>query len=192
VDPRPSLLRRVSPAVLTLLVLTAVAAATFSYLIARRLTADPPADASRGRVVATASVTPPATPDPDAPPCPAVTGKALAEAGFDGDLELVIYIKARQAGRDDAEVFVCRNRDGLLAYQGHVLTGPLDAADNGINTILLAEGIKGEVSDEGAEIVAVNAGATTTTEYHVSRETLRVVTIPGTTSVYEVVEVYPR
>jgi hypothetical protein len=191
VDLRPSPFRRFSPAVLTLLVLTAVAAATFSYLIVRRLSADPAADTSRGRVVATESATTPA-PDPDARPCPEVTGQALAEAGLDGDLELVIYIKARQAGRDDAEVFVCRNRDGLLAYQGHVLTGPLDAADNGVNTILLAEGIKGEVREDATGFVAVNVGATSTTEYHVSRDSLRVVSIPGTTSVYEVVEVYPR
>ncbi len=126
--------------------------------------------------------------------CPKATADAVGAAGFDNNLQVVLYIHVRKAGQTDKEGWVCKNADGLLIYQGHDFSGVLDTADNAKNTLLLAQGIKGNVVDNGTEIVASNPGPdSTTTEYHLSKTRLFVVTQPnnvgGTT--YQVVSSYP-
>jgi hypothetical protein len=138
---------------------------------------------------------PPASDDPNNPPttrCPAVTAAALLAANLGGDLKLRLYIRASTSNASDSEVWICENADGLLVYQGHVRNGPLSTADNGRNSLLLVEGIKGSVATEGTGYVAVNPNGRTSTEYHVSRERLAVVDKPSNRErVYTVNAVYP-
>jgi hypothetical protein len=194
--------RRIGPALIAVLVVLAGTAGTFAYLVTKRIvagqaTASPPTatgtpttprTTAPRTTTATArpptNTTRPATqsqspPDPgDA--CHPATVQALANAGVNSTLEMLLYVQVRRPGELDAEIWICKNADGLLIYQGHVLSGDLDVADNGNNTILLAEGIKGTVDTEGGDgWKATNPSGSSSTEYHVSRERLVIVRRPS-------------
>jgi hypothetical protein len=185
---------RVGPALIALLVALAATAGTFGYLVARRVV---DAQASGG----TSPTTPPAggssqspggnqptrtqpagtgtpnEPDPAAA-CPEVTVKAVRDAGLNADLTVLLYVQARRQGADDAEVWICKNADDRLIYQGHLLRGPITAAESD-DSILLAEGIKGTVETEGTGYKATNVVGDRSTEYHVSRDALVLRHLPG-------------
>ena len=60
--------------------------------------------------------------------------------------------------RGPARAWICRNADDVLVYQAHERSSAFDAADNGINTLLLAEGIKGTVVEVDGGYRASNPG----------------------------------
>jgi hypothetical protein len=198
---QPSSGHRVGPALVALLVALAATAGTFGYLVTRRVVdtqavgtdpTAPPAGQS-GQPGATPSRQPDGTstpPDPSAA-CPDVTVKAVRDAGLDADLTMLLYIQARREGADDAEVWICKNADNRLIYQGHRMRGQLTAAQ-GADSILLAEGIKGTVEREGTGYKATNVVGDRSTEYHVSKESLVLRHLPGgRTEEYEVTLVKP-
>jgi hypothetical protein len=168
--------RRLSPLLIALLVVIGLTAAGFSYVVARRLVAGQASPTSGPTPAPTGSTTPTGAPVPAYARCPDATARALAAAGLDDQLDLMIYVRVQRPEKADAEAWVCRNGDGLLVYQGHELPGPLDVADNAVNTIMLASGIKGDVTfDAGRDrYVGRNPGGTNTTEYIVSRTGLAV------------------
>jgi hypothetical protein len=184
----------VGPALVALLVALAATAGTFGYLVTRRVvnaegsgtptstgtvTSGPPrtTPARTGQPTSSGTATTDA-PDPgDA--CPSVTADALRSAGLNSELRLLLYIHTHKANVIDSEVWVCANADDRLVYQGHRMDGPMSSADNGRNTLLLAEGIKGTVEREGTGYKATNPSGDRTTEYHVSREVLVIVHKPG-------------
>jgi hypothetical protein len=206
--------RRIGPALIAVLVVLAALAGTLGYAGTKALlgpsatpTGAPPTSSTKAQGGTQPSQTgsspgqptdpgsPAGTDDPNDPPttrCPSATLAALLAAHLAGDLKLRLYIRATMANASDAEVWVCENADGVLVYQGHVRNGPLSVADNGLNTLLLAEGIKGSVAEDGAGFKAVNPNGRTTTEYHVARDQLIVVDTPSNRQrVYTVITSYP-
>jgi hypothetical protein len=121
---------------------------------------------------------------PDATRCPALTEAAVRLKGLAGDLQLLLYVSSQGTpSLAGAEAWVCKNRDGLLIYQGHVRNGPFtDVCCT--NTLLLASGIKGRVVPDGAGFVATspkdpsNADDPIHTDYHVSRTEFYFVDLP--------------
>jgi hypothetical protein len=200
-DPAAPAGRRISPALAVLLIVLGLTAAGFSYVIARRLVADRPPGSAAGSVtsdpatpggVTPGGVTSPPVSVPKRARCPRPTALALEQAGLNGDLTLELYVRVRRADGRNNEAWVCRNADGVLVYQGHT-PGPLDSADNGRNTIMLAASIKGEVAAAEGGFVARNPGDSNTTEYQVTRESLVVRRVPddGNAETFEVVEFHP-
>jgi hypothetical protein len=213
-QPTPG--RRIGPALIAVLVVLAAAAGTFGYVVTRALiegqgggplagtsssgppstpvtTSTGPAQTTTPATTAPPTTTPPPVPPGDPTACPQQTADALTAAGLNAELTVQLYIQTHKAGIYDAEVWICKNADDLLIYQGHVLSGPLDRADNGQNTILLADGVKGSVVVEPGGFLATNpSGAGSTTEYHVSRTKLVTVQRPSrATTTYRVIRVYP-
>jgi hypothetical protein len=116
--------------------------------------------------------------------CPAITAKAVADAGLNGELRLLRYVDASATGASGAEAWVCKNADGVLFYQGHRKTGRFEAATSN-DTILLGRGIRGKVETEGDKgFVAINPQDAANpddpnhTEYHVSPTSFFYVTVP--------------
>jgi len=131
--------------------------------------------------------TPAVTEDPADPGtfCPAITEKAVVDAGLAGELRLLRYVEGKRAGAAGAEAWICRNKDGVLIYQGHRKSGPFNAASSN-DTILLGRGILGKVEMEGADgFVATNPedpsnpDDPTHTEYHVGPNTFFLVMKPS-------------
>jgi hypothetical protein len=187
---QPSSGHRVGPALVALLVALAATAGTFGYLVTRRVVDTQAAGTSPtsapGSTSGQSGATPtrpaggngtPAPPDPAAA-CPDVTVKAVRDAGLNADLTVLLYIQAHRDGAVDPEVWICRNADGRLIYQGHLLRGPLTAAESD-DSILLAEGVKGTVEREGTGYKATNTVGDRSTEYHVSKESLVLRHLPG-------------
>lgn len=214
---QPTPTRRFSPVLIAFLVVLAAAAGTVGFYGARRLlgtgaassgqtsgptqTSNPGLSASDPAGEPDPVTTSPNTVDPvvtvppgDGTKCPEVTSKAVQAKGLNGDLTLRLYVQARRGGVTDAEAWICENADGVLIYQGHVLTGLLDIADNSRNTLLVAEGIKGKVELTGeATWTATNPSGKTWTEYIVSYTRLLVVSKPSNkTQEYVVVRSYPQ
>ena len=131
----------------------------------------------------------------DATKCPGPTVDAVAAAHLNSQLTVVLYVHVHKPNVTDSEVWICKNADGVLVYQGHVLSGPLDVANNKVNTILLADGILGTVEPEGDGYVAKNTNLDTgiTTEYHITKSKLVVISEPGdlNRTEYPVVDSYP-
>jgi hypothetical protein len=112
--------------------------------------------------------------------CPQPTVDAIAQAGLDSNLSVQLYVRVHRAGEFDSEIWICKNATGELIYQGHVMSGPLDLADNAVNTLLLADNIKGTVQLDGTDgYVASNPNNGVTTEYHVSPLQLVQIKEPG-------------
>jgi hypothetical protein len=130
----------------------------------------------------------------DGSKCPQATVDALNRAGLNSTLTVLLYVQAHRDGETDSEVWVCRNADGVLIYQGHILRAPLTNADDAQNTLLLVTGIKGSVAADGDGFVAKNPNGNTTTEYHVSRTSLVQVDEPNdrNRTEYQVVNVFPH
>jgi hypothetical protein len=130
--------------------------------------------------------------DPSACPQPTVT--ALAHAGLDSTLSVLLYIRVHRAGEYDSEVWICQNAAGLLVYQGHIMRAVLDVA-TGNSSLLLAEGIVGTVTGEpdGSFLATNTTPAGKITEYQVSRTQLVIVNEPGDKNrqVYPVVVAKP-
>jgi hypothetical protein len=202
---------RVGPALVALLVVLAGTAGTFGYLVTRQIVGGSPGGAeaaptttpartttaSRPAATTTTRTRPGATrttttaaPDPAAA-CPAVTVQAVRSGGLNADLQVVLYIRTHKDGAVDSEVWICKNTDERLIYQGHLMRGPLEAATSD-TSILLAEGIKGTVEAEGTGFKATNPVGDRTTEYHVSREVLVIRNLPqGTEEQHPVVVARP-
>jgi hypothetical protein len=188
-----------------LLVALAATAGMFGYLVARRVvdtqaaggtspTATPGKTSGQteggGTPTRTQPGGTPVQPDPAAA-CPDVTVKAVRDAGLNADLTVLLYVQAHRDGVDDPEVWICKNADDLLIYQGHLLRGPLTAAESDIS-ILLAEGIKGTVEREGTGYKATNVVGDRSTEYHVSKDALVLRHLPGNrTEEYRIVVAKP-
>jgi len=143
-----------------------------SYFVARRILSD---RAGRAEAATTASV------DSD---CPAITAKAVSDAGLNGQLQLLRYVSATVSGGSDAEAWICKNADGVLFYQGHRKTGPFEAATSDY-TILLGRGILGKVATEGNDgfvatnpLDPANVDDPQRTEYHVAPKVFYFVVLP--------------
>jgi hypothetical protein len=130
--------------------------------------------------------TPKVTPKPQDPgtSCPAITARAVADAGLNGELRLLRYVDASAAGTPGAEAWVCKNADGVLFYQGHRKSSRFEAATSN-DTILLGRGIRGKVETEGDQgfvavnpLDAANPDDPNHTEYHVSPTSFFYVTLP--------------
>jgi hypothetical protein len=139
---------------------------------------------------------PPVDPQDPGTFCPKVTEQAVTDANVTGGLTLLLYVDvAAPADRptlSTAEAWVCRNKDGLLIYQGHVKSGPFNAA-NGDSSLLIAEGIRGSVITSGSGYLATNPnpsgpGATT---YLVTSGSLVLTKPDGSKTEYPVVRHYP-
>ena len=204
---QPPARRRIGPALIAVLVLLAAGTGAGSYLVTRQILAGPagPGGANAGAAMPSASSTrtrspaqPPAaiptgpqtTPRVTAKPqdpgtfCPAITAKAVADAGLNGELRLLRYVDASATGASGAEAWVCRNADGVLFYQGHRKSGRFEAATSN-DTILLGRGIRGKVDTEGDKgFVAINPQNAANpddpnhTEYHMSPTSFFYVTVP--------------
>jgi hypothetical protein len=205
---QPPAPRRIGRALIAVLVLLAAGTGTGSYLVTRQVLAGPAgpgganagagtpggANAGPGRSPAQPSATiptgPQTTPKVTAKPqdpgtfCPAITARAVADAGLKGELRLLRYVDASATGASGAEAWVCKNADGVLFYQGHRKSGRFEAATSN-DTILLGRGIRGKVETEGDKgFVAVNPQDAANpddpnhTEYHVSPTSFFYVTVP--------------
>jgi hypothetical protein len=205
--------RRFGPALIAVLVVLAAAAGTLGYFGTRAMltasgspgTGSTTSGGPQSNPNPTATTpttpgsptTPPSTTRTTVPPgdpttCPVATKLAVHNAGLDDNLSVLLYIQTHKSGLTDSEVWICQNLAGLLIYQGHILNGPLDAADNEVNTILLATGIKGSVTMNPDEYVAVNPNGTTSTEYHVTKDKLTTYTgASHKKTEYPVIKSYP-
>ena len=197
--------QRIGPALITVFVLLAAGAGTASYFVVKQILADQAVRANRGSERTTPPVTtsraqpppqatptgpqttPKVTPKPEDPGtrCPAITAKAVSDAGQNADLELLRYVDGTVSGGSGAEAWICKNADGGLYYQGHRKTGPFDAATSD-HTILLGPGIVGKVGTEGGDgFIAVNPKDPANpddparTEYHVSANAFYFVVQPS-------------
>jgi hypothetical protein len=131
--------------------------------------------------------TPKVTPKADDPgtSCPAITTKAVSDAGLDAQLKLLRYVDATLTGGSPAEAWICKNTDGELFYQGHRKSGPFERATSD-DTILLGRGILGKVDTEGDDgFVATNPKDPANpddperTEYHVSAKIFYFLVLPS-------------
>lgn len=189
---------------LVLIVLAGVAG-TGAYVVTRQIVGNgsqnPSADATSNPTSATTEITPTAattaatpgekatdkaTPNPYDPAtfCPAITEKAVRDAGLAGELRLLRYVDGQGQRIPGAEAWICKNKDGVLIYQGHRRSGPFNAA-NSSDTILLATGIRGKVEQRGDEFVATspkdvaNVNDPTHADYHVSATAFFIIDVPG-------------
>jgi hypothetical protein len=112
--------------------------------------------------------------------CPQPTLDAVAHAGLDNSLTVLLYIRVHRDGEYDSEIWICQNPEGLLVYQGHVLRKVLETATSD-SSLLLIDGVKGTVvADPDGSYVATNpVTGGRTTEYHVSRTALVIIDEPG-------------
>jgi hypothetical protein len=204
-QPQPG--RRIGPALVALIVVLAAAAGTVGYLGARQILdgsasgnpnssggsgATSPSTSGSGQTSpaqtspttpgqATPTTTTPATTGPT-DRCPDVTVQAVKAAGRPGQLQLALYIETPVS-----EVWICRDSDDELFYQGRLKPVPLTAATSK-TTLLLGEGVRGRVDREGDGFVAINPGTSNRrTEYHVSRQYLVTRNVPGQQRTYEVI-----
>jgi hypothetical protein len=163
----PAPARRIGPLLIVVLLVLAGVGATMGYLVASRILDNqaaltPPAGTQKpGGSTATPARTTAAAPLISKNPndagtfCPAVTSRALTDAGLNGELTLLLYIEVT-IPRGKARAWICRNAEGTLYYQAHELAGPFDRANNAQNTILLGTGIKGDVAVLGEGFKATN------------------------------------
>lgn len=203
----PTAPRRLGPAVIAMLVVLAAVTGTMAYLVARQVllgrgdnptvTQPDPSTPAPGTTSepglgptspAPASSEPTTEPPPtrgqdqsrpnDGESCPKLTADALAAKGLNAELNLLLYVEFTTV-RGKARVWICRNADDVLVYQAHERRSEFDAADNGINTLLLAQGIKGSVSAIENGYLARNPGpGGTVTEYTAAPETFSIVVRP--------------
>ena len=178
--------RRITPALVAVLLVLAALAGGGGYLVTRQVLAA----RAGGSATDPRTSGPPATsaqPGPatgSATTCPALTEAAVRSKGLAGGLKLLLYVSSTgTTSVAGAEAWVCRNTDGLLIYQGHRRTGPFtDVCCS--DTILLAAGIKGRVVQNGDEFVATspkdvsNPDDPNHTDYHVSRTQFYYVDFP--------------
>src|SRR5690606_11968253 len=165
---------RLGPGIIAMLVAHAVAADVTAYLATGRILERRSAGADNSTktspaAAATTSGSPDGGPTPTAPSpspagptepslgpdrsrpgdgqsCPDPTVEALAAAGLNAELALRIYVEFT-VPRGAARAWICQNADGVLVYQAHERIGPFDRAFNARNTLLLAEGIRGAVTE---------------------------------------------
>jgi hypothetical protein len=215
--------RRIGPGLITFLAVLALAAGTSSYIGTRSVltgsgtptargtsgapgpggTTAPPANSGStpGSGPQSTGASPPHTAAPtvtQVPPgdphnCPQPTIDAIARAGLDSNLSVQLYVRVHRAGEFDSEIWICKNGAGELIYQGHVMSGPLELADNAVNTLLLADNVKGTVQLDGTNgYVASNVNNGVTTQYHVSPLQLVQIKEPGDRDrqVYPVISAY--
>jgi hypothetical protein len=199
--------RRLGSGVIVMLVVLAAVTGTMAYLVARQVLAgrgdnptvterDPstpipgttsdagPGPTSPAPASSEPATEPPATRGPDqsrpndGESCPKLTADALAAKGLNAELNLLLYVEFTTV-RGKARVWICRNADDVLVYQAHERSSEFDAADNAINTLLLAQGIKGSVSAVEDGFLARNPGpGGTVTEYTATPETFSIVVRP--------------
>jgi hypothetical protein len=201
----PTGARRLGPGVITMLVILAAVTGTMAYLVARQIlvrqgdnpvvtqptstpgpatTSEPgPGPTSPGPGEPTTEAPPARGPDQSRPndgeSCPKLTADALAAKGLNAELNLLLYVEFTTV-RGDARVWICRNSDDVLVYQAHEKSSVFDAADNAINTLLLAEGVKGSVVAIEDGYLARNPGpGGTVTEYTATRETFSIIVRPN-------------
>ena len=215
---QPSPARRFGPALIAFLVVLAAAAGAVGYFGAKQIlaangsaltgpTSSAPATGVRttpptGPTSPTVGPTSPKTsttttatvPAGDGSTCPTPTADAVGAAGLDNHLVVQLYVRVHRAGETDSEIWICKNNDGLLIYQGHILRSALTTADDARDSLLLATGIKGTVAQNVDEYVASNPNNGTTTEYHVTRDKLVRIQQPGdrNRTEYQVVNVFPQ
>jgi hypothetical protein len=198
----PSGRRRIGPGLIAVLVVLAAGFGGGSYFVARRIlaarvggaeaattaTTPPPGVTTAPSVPAATGpqTTPKVTPKAEDPAsfCPAITAKAVSDAGLNGQLQLLRYVSATVSGGSDAEAWICKNADGVLFYQGHRKTGPFEAATSD-HTILLGRGILGKVATEGNDgfvatnpLDPANVDDPQRTEYHVAPKVFYFVVLP--------------
>ena len=187
---------RVGPALVALLVALAATAGTFGYLVTRRVVENqatgvaPPGSTNTADPPGQTNTTGPSGGGSQSK-CPDVTVRFLNNRGINADLQLLFYVRAQKGGANYAQVWICKNADGLLIYQGHDMRARLTTAD-GRNSLLLADGIKGSVETEGSGYNGTNVAGDKSTEYRVSREVLEIRHLPqDVREEYPVVEVGP-
>jgi hypothetical protein len=204
--------RRISPALVAVVVVLAGAAGTGAYLVARQVMAPAGTVASGPGTVrtTTAQVVPPAGtgsavanpvqtpipaqtsfPPPTADACPAFTVAAVKAAGRPGALQLRLYVDGALSGTDGAEAWICEDSDGSLYYQGHNKTGAATNATTS-NTILIGPGIRGTVVKAGTGYSAKNPSNEGQTEYIVNLEVLSVRLPSGDLQTYTVTRHVPN
>jgi hypothetical protein len=196
-QPEP---RRFGPLLLVVLLVLGGVGGTMGYLVTRQVLANN----AGGTNGATGTRTPDPTGSGGATPrtsttggatdegtfCPAVTAKAMTDAGLDGQLTVLLYLEVTLP-RGDARGWVCRNATGVLIYQGHELSGPLDKAFNAKNTIMLAKGVSGEVVEEGGGYKATNTASDgKKTDYIIAKDTFKIVQSSGGTTTGKVTRFY--
>ncbi len=139
---------------------------TAAYLSVSSYLAEPSAPPGDGGGT-DGGATDPSSPDPTggapaAAPCPQATIDAVRRAGEPGDLVIVAYARGRvvQGGQIglEGEAWICQDSDGDLYYQGHDLTGDPPGPSN---TILLGQGIDGQLAPDGSAYVATRANGGT-------------------------------
>jgi hypothetical protein len=204
VSPR----RRISPALIAVVLVLAGAAGTGAYLVARQIiaadgtvaqgpgtvrttTAAGPVVAPAGTGSTAASPAQTSFPPPTADACPDFTVAAVKAAGRPGSLKLLLYVDAALAGTDGAEAWICQDSDGSLYYQGHNKTGPATNATTN-NTILVGPGIRGTVVRAGTGYSAKNPSSEGQTEYIVNFEVLSVRLPSGGLQTYSVTRHLPN
>jgi hypothetical protein len=204
---QPDAGRRIGLPLFLVLVVLAGVAGTGAYFVARQVLANQsqnpeagPSTPGTGPTTPTTVTTPPIENDPTdrASFGPAITEKAVKDAGLAGELQLLRYVAgAGQGGNSDAEAWVCRNSDGVLIYQGHRKTGPFNAATSD-HTILLARGIQGKVEANGDEFIATfpqdpsNVDDPNRTDYHVAADAFYYVKSPsGEQTEYKIILTLP-
>jgi hypothetical protein len=191
--------RRIGPGLVAMLALLGAVAGTMAYLVTRQMLADrsdptasPPRTSSpavttdtAGPIVDPTSAGPTVNPtrtrgrdesrDGDGESCPKLTADAVAAGGLNSELRLLLYVEFRAAS-GPARAWICRNADDVLIYQAHERSSEFDAADNAINTLMLAEGIKGSVIEIDAGYLASNPGQSggTVTEYTATEATFTI------------------
>jgi hypothetical protein len=204
--------RRISPALIAVVLVLAGAAGTAAYLVARQIvTADGTvargpgtvgtttvagqvvAPASSGSTATISAQSPAQTsfPPPTGDACPTFTVAAVKAAGRPGSRKLLLYVDAALAGTDGAEAWICQDSDGSLYYQGHNKTGPATNATTS-NTILIGPGIRGTVVKAGTGYSAKNPTSEGQTEYIVNLEVLSVRLPGGELQIYSVTRHLPN
>ena len=176
--------RRIGPGLIAMLALLGAVAGTMAYLVTRQmladrsvLTATPPRTSSPVVTASPADREPDDRPDhrrprpgthphPRAGPEPRRRRGVLSEAHRrrrrrqgprTRSSRLLLYVEFTN-GRRTGRAWICRNADDVLVYQAHERSSAFDAADNGINTLLLAEGVKGTVVEVDGGYRASNPG----------------------------------
>jgi hypothetical protein len=187
--------RRIGPAFVLVLIVLAAVAGTGGYVITRQIIGNRSQDPNAGPTgnPSVATTTSGANPTSEATPdhqngqvisCPAITEQAVLDAGLGGQLQLLRYVDGRGQGGPDAQAWICKDKNGVLIYQGHRKSGPFNAATSS-DTILLGSGIRGKVEERGGEFVATNPkdpaniDDPTRTDYHVSATAFFFVDLPS-------------
>jgi hypothetical protein len=164
--------RRISPALIVVLIVLAGAAGTGAYLVVHQVMAgDGSSPVATGPSTRASNAPAPSVPTsaaasaagaattfaaPTGDACPAFTTAAVKAANRPGNLKLLLYVDAALTGTDGAEAWVCQDSDGSLFYQGHNKTGPATNATTD-NTILVGPGIRGTVVKAGTGYQATNS-----------------------------------